>query len=633
MRAIKIYERILGVAMCVFLVVFPFLMGLHVEELSGMAEMYFAKRSGYQIDIFQHCKEIALIIFSVFLLILLVLGVVLSYIVEEKLPARYKMNRIVAALLLVFLLFNVVSSFFSEYSEYSLWGLFLDYEGLIAVAGYVILFAAGYFLLGTEAGMKMVLVSVRLLALMLIIGACVECVIGPVFNIQAVARALTPDRYEHLLENVYLDYNGSIALTFANPGYFGGICALIFPILYGTGLTGGRRIFCICDELLAGGLFFCIVMSGSSGALYAAALAVLAETLFVIYRKKRSGRYWGIPLCLLAAGAVSLLMGQSQIMEGDGMAGRIGASVVNPQYKEDENVFRVDRIRLDEGVLRVDSGEDVLEVRMGEDEGELSLEGFRFTDGNGNEIPVETDLIAGTHLTGNYKDVYVSVEDQILSLDLGYQDPVEFYCYDGALHYIDFNGSYLDEIPQPQMSVLSFMYPLFTGRGYIWASSIPLVGECIFLGKGIGSFPFYYPQSEVAGMLNVHGSADYCIEIAHSWYLQTAVNGGLVALACMLGLFGIHLFLGLRCCLKGQRRGIVSENGDVTGKTDMPGNAEDIGRGLFFGIIAFQITGIVNNSTVATGPVFWMLFGAGMGFLFHIRNCSNGSNGLRENRF
>ena len=77
----------------------------------------------------------------------------------------------------------------------------------------------------------------------------------------------------------------------------------------------------------------------------------------------------------------------------------------------------------------------------------------------------------------------------------------------------------------------------------------------------------------------------------------------------------------------------MSENGDVTGKTDMPGNAEDIGRGLFFGIIAFQITGIVNNSTVATGPVFWMLFGAGMGFLFHIRNCSNGSNGLRENRF
>lgn len=52
-----------------------------------------------------------------------------------------------------------------------------------------------------------------------------------------------------------------------------------------------------------------------------------------------------------------------------------------------------------------------------------------------------------------------------------------------------------------------------------------------------------------------------------------------------------------------------------------------------FGIIAFQITGIVNNSTVATGSVFWMLFGAGMGFLFHIRNCSKRSNGLRENRF
>ena len=46
-------------------------------------------------------------------------------------------------------------------------------------------------------------------------------------------------------------------------------------------------------------------------------------------------------------------------------------------------------------------------------------------------------------------------------------------------------------------------------------------------------------------MLNVHGSANYCIEIAHSWYVQTAVNGGVIALLCLLGLFLLHLYRGV----------------------------------------------------------------------------------------
>ena len=119
------------------------------------------------------------------------------------------------------------------------------------------------------------------------------------------------------------------------------------------------------------------------------------------------------------------------------------------------------------------------------------------------------------------KKISLTVMGRLLSLDLGYQDPVEFYVQDGLLYYVDFNGSLLSRIPQPVMKGLENLYPLFTGRGYIWVSSIPLLWDVVALGKGIGTFPFYYPQSEVAGMLNVHGSADYCIEQAHSWYLQT----------------------------------------------------------------------------------------------------------------
>ena len=147
-------------------------------------------------------------------------------------------------------------------------------------------------------------------------------------------------------------------------------------------------------------------------------------------------------------------------------------------------------------------------------------------------------------LSGDFQKISLSVMDRILSLDFGYQDPVEFYVQEGRLYYVDFNGSLLDRIPQPIMKGWENLYPLFTGRGYIWVSSIPLLWDVVVLGKGIGTFPFYYPQSEVAGMLNVHGSADYCIEQAHSWYLQTAVSSGLLSLFCMLYIF-------VWCFLKG----------------------------------------------------------------------------------
>mgnify|MGYP002800886629 FL=1 len=622
MKAVKKYETILAAVMCVFLIIFPFITGFHVEELSGLAEDYFAKKSGYQIDLFQYWKEIVLVTFSIFLLILTVLGAVISFIIEEKIPDKYRMSRIVAVLIIMFLLLNVLSCIFSEYSEYSFLGLFLDYEGLAAITGYMILFVAGYFLLGTEQGMKMILISVRVLALLLIFGSCVECVMGPGFNIEEIARALTPDRYEHLLQEVFLDYHGSISLTFSNPGYFGGFCAPLFPILYGRGMTDDKRYLCVCDGGLAGGLFFCLIMSGSSGALYAATVSAAMETAVLFYRKRKRGKYWSIVACLAGATLIILLMGKTQIMDGEGIAARIGGSVVNYQYEEGDDVFHVDRIRLESGILVADSGENRLEVQVLSDDSNMTLDDICFRDENGEQIQVETDLMDGTHLTGKYGMVRVAVMDRILSIDFGYQDPLEFYCFEGKLKYISFNGDFLDTIPQPEMENLSFMYPLFTGRGYIWVSSLPLVGECILLGKGIGAFPFCYPQSEVAGMLNVHGSADYCIEIAHSWYLQTVINSGVISLFCMVGLFFIHFSRGVKVYLK------KDENNDM-----VPENMKDIGTGLFFGILAFQITGIVNNSTVTTGPGFWLLFGAGMGFLFHVRNCSKRSNGLPEKKF
>lgn len=600
-KAVKRYEQTLKTVLCIFMVFYPFIMGFHVEELSGIAETYFAKSSGYMTDIFQFYKEIVLIIFAVIFLALLILGGVLSCILEERWPGRYKVEKPVMFLMGISLLLHIVSCVLSEYPEYSVLGLCLDYEGMAAITGYFILFIGGYILLGDENSVIMVLISIRALSVLIIIGACIECAAGPLFNMSGVAKALTPDSYEHLLENIYLDYDGSLSLTFANPGYFGGFCAMLFPILFGMAAGGSRRRICAFDSVMAGGLFFCIIMSGSSGALYAALIAVAAESIFMIHQ----GRWKRSIIAILSVGVIAsaffLFAKSTPIMDDSLVSERIGNSVVNSQYDSDGIGFHVETISLEDGELTIDSGENILRVKADGNGTETTIDDINFMDSNGEEIG-RTQTFEGIRLSGAYSGVTASFHDQVLSIDLGYQDPLEFYCYKGKLSYIDFNGSLLESIPQPQVKGLEFLYPLFTGRGYIWVSSLPLLQECAVLGKGVGTFPFYYPQSEVAGMLNVHGSADYCIEIAHSWYLQTAVNGGCIALLCMAALFILHLVRG------GKKYWRKAEH-------DTGILASHVAGALFFGLIAYEIAGIVNNSCVTTAPVFWLLFGCSLGLL------------------
>ena len=178
MKAIRRYEGALMWLLLIFMIVYPFIMGFRVEEPSGIARDYFVKKSGWSSDIFQYYKEVALIVFSVVLAVLLCVGTALASVVEEKLPGRYRIDGKVLGLTGVFLLLNVLSCVLGEYNEYALMGLFLDYEGLAALVGYAVLFLAGYILLGSGRGMSAALAGIRGLTVLILIGACAECVAG-----------------------------------------------------------------------------------------------------------------------------------------------------------------------------------------------------------------------------------------------------------------------------------------------------------------------------------------------------------------------------------------------------------------------------------------------------------------------
>lgn len=594
MKGLKTYYKIMAAVTVVFLVLFPFVTRLYAAKPTGMELEYFAKKSKVLVDLFYYNKEVLLFLFAVFLLAALAVGAVLYLLIREKFPKELLPGEKAVVLAGVYFLLNVISCLVSAYGEYALMGLSLDYEGLAAIFGYLVLFFAGSVLFLTRKKERFLEAGIQVLSVFILIGTLAECIWGPLFNIPLIQQLFTPDQYKHLLENIYLDYHGSVSLTFGNPGFYGGFCAMLAPIELGFALAAETRIQQIKNGALCGGLILCVVLSGSSGAFYALCGAVVLEILFTCKKTgiKRIGAAAGYAL----AGTTALASVLALTVSGENVSllGKVKNSVVNTQYEKSGDIFTVEKIQLDNGTLSVEGENTGFTAQLAQDsrekEDELSLEKIILLDEKGEKLSGILDM-AGLHLEGDFQGITLTAEGSILGFDFGYQDPVEFYAEEGNLYYIDFNGSLLASIPQPQVTGLEKFYSLFTGRGYFWISSLPLLKEVVFLGKGIGTFPFYYPQNEVAGLLNVHGSADFCVEQAHSWYLQTAVSSGILSLLCMAGLFFWCFFREIRRIIRPRRYSFCG--------TDF----------IVWGLIAYAVAGLVNNSCIACAPLFWFLLG------------------------
>ena len=155
-----------------------------------------------------------------------------------------------------------------------------------------------------------------------------------------------------------------------------------------------------------------------------------------------------------------LLIAPGSFTQGENLLGNVKESVVNSQYEKTSEVFTVEKIQLNQGILSVEGKQRDFQVEVLKDAADLTIEDFRFSDEENTEIPLEATL-EGARLSGEYEKISLSVVGRVLSLDFGYQDPVEFYVQDGLLYYVDFNGSLLSRIPQPVITGFEQFYSLF----------------------------------------------------------------------------------------------------------------------------------------------------------------------------
>ena len=442
------------------------------------------------------------------------------------------------------LLTAVLSGIFSLHPEISFWGIASESTGIAALIGLAALFLAAYEGMSSPENIKYITAGATAAGLLCGGMLLFEKLSGQLAGILWGAAE-----------------SAGTMLLFGSSTSCGEFCALLFPFLLHSALTEPRRWYSIAQALSAGAALCTALSSMSSAAFYGLLAGTTALVILLTVRIFRGSRPDWKKSALIAAAAVPaavLLIAQPGILT---------ASAGNSISYSPESAWRLTSAELSGGTLRLRNSDT--ELVLTADSGAVTL-----ADSAG-----ETALLAAPGDSADIAGVHAQRSGDILSLDLGYTDVLRFAVMKNELSYVGLNG-YIQPLEQSAFPELSEYYGAFTGRGYIWLNTLPALKNCFIIGTGTGEFCFHYPQNDIVGALNTHGSANLLTDKPHSMYLGLAVSCGIPALLIFLALAVITLRRG---ALSSVRGGVLS--------------------GAFAAVIAALVMGFANDISPVYSPL------------------------------
>lgn len=174
-----------------------------------------------------------------------------------------------------------------------------------------------------------------------------------------------------------------------------------------------------------------------------------------------------------------------------------------------------------------------------------------------------------------------------------------FKIEDGILKYYATSSKLINRFDEPETFGFKGAEAFASGRGYIWSRSLPMIRKTILLGYGPDTYPIYFPQNEPAAKINFLKSANTIVDKPHSWYLQLAINTGLISLIAMLVFLAWYWVKGFTVFIK-----------------DIDGMEKTLGAAILCGVAGYLFAAIFNDSTVSVSPVFWSLLGVGIAIVY-----------------
>lgn len=500
----------------------------------------------------------------------------------------------------------IISTFFSVSRYHSIHGFFDMFETIFCLLSYCMFCYYAFAVIRSESRLKAAGICILvLIALLGIIGT--SQYFGRDIVMSDIGRKLlVPESYGEKYglwpKTLKLVFGvGRVYMTSYNPNYVGVYTAMALPLLLVLTVTTdhAKKLIIYIPLILL--TMFSLVGSLSRAGMIAIIGSIV---LFLVMFHTIIVKYWkqaiGIAV-IIVIGIVCFDFAKNHVISE-----RFMSIFDNGEQEETKQLLTSLELHDSSYTMGFNGHELTIQHQLDEQGNIAPL----IMDESGQQLPIEVQTL--TDESGQEYGYYVIEGEEYAGMMiqpaysgeiLGLQYVIDGYYYfvyyseqDGSYCFQNSNGKKSQIVPAEKADWKIFkMFGGFSGRGYIWSKTVPLVKNYLFLGSGPDAYTFVYPHTDYIDQ-NYNGYGNQIITKPHCMYLQTWIQTGGVSLLAWLVFYFWYFVDCFRLYFKREY-------------TTFP---EKLGVGLMIATASYMISGIANDSNPSIAPIYWIMLGIGI---------------------
>lgn len=582
------YKKIIKTFPFVFtLFIIPIAMRLIMVQIPYEVQLHW-KGVSVDPDIFSYFRSILLIINAVIIMVLIFFNFT-----SETFTKIKKLKPFLVAFLVLFIM-AILSTVFGKNTVISLGGAPSRYEGLYTFIAYFFIFLYAVTLEYDKTTHHIIIIALALFTIACSIVGLTQFLGKDIFLTKLGALYYIPDSLKQYRESMSTtSFSFKTMYLFTTHYNYSSMLTSILSIFWAVYFTCSKeKSYKIIAGVMA--VLSVLMLLGSNGrsGIVAVFFAIIVMSI-VFFKKLIQNKKIVIGLVVV----VLLFVGIALKL---GLMSRFTALVDDIKKINVSSSQEQDYIKSQIPLKNIETTQNTYTIVYDTFTLKFDKEKSVFYDENNNELkfnmPEQGKI---TFVDSKYSNVSISVSSKKSNTD---ENKINMY------HSINVSGiSYNFDVSEDVKLVNHLgvpMYPekaerigfkgmekLGSGRGFITASTIPLILKSPIIGYGPDAFLQVFNQDDIYTKFYVYGNPVELVDKPHNLYLLYAINFGLVGL-------GAFLFIVIYLLIKTSKKYKIEDT-----------SKDSLYIACVAGVVTYIGAGFFNDSVVAISPIFWAMLG------------------------
>ncbi|MBO4414586.1 MAG: O-antigen ligase family protein, partial [Lachnospiraceae bacterium] len=550
----------------------------------GLADYDFFDYQAEQPDFFLHGKMVLFLFLSFVMLCLLI-----AKLVVEKKEIRFSK---IFVPLGVYGLLALLSSIFSDHQPFPWTGIFSHFESVFVLLGYIITAYYAFLFVSDTHDIQVLLSALAVSTLIMVALGISQAFFTDFFNTELGYKMIVPSSLRSAMpreDMIFSFQEGSVYLTLFNPNYVGSYAALLSPLFLIMVFANKKIYLKILYILMYVGVLIALFGSGSRSGFIGIGLSML---LLLVLFARRSLKFW-IPVGAIAIVSLGVFMFYLKYTNSN----------IVDRFKE---ALDLSTTEVTYPLTRIETNDNDVVLTWKGNNIHLQFEpetlSFGIFDDSRAQLSAEINPDNNTIMIADerfkeitIKPVYLDESHSLLGFEVNASGTYVFARYNNTYYFFSVYGK-LVKHNNAEATKWLYSHPGFLGkRGFIWAKTLPLLKDNIFLGSGADTFIFEFPGTDFLSFKN-SGYESQVMTKPHNMYLQIGVQTGIISLIAFLAFYFMYLVFCIITSLKMKKHTFCSY----------------VSGGIAAGTFGYMVTAIINDSTIAVAPLYWALLGIGL---------------------